>query len=625
MMKKPYLERLQEGVLLFDGAMGTYLYTKGIYLKKCFEEVCLSKPQLVLDTHLEYLQAGAQALETNTYGANPIKLRSYNLAHKTEAINQKAVALAKEAAAIVEGQTGVGIYIAGAVGPTGQKLEPEGSLSPVDARRSFEAHIGALIRAGVDILLLETFTDRTELEIAIAVVRELAPEIPLQVQFTASHTLLSDQTYFAQQALDWGRYFQEQAAIDVAGVNLMGPSDALEALKALKQVCTKPLVMMPDAGYPKEVDGRQFYVTDPDHLASHAKLYLDGGAAVIGGCCGTTPAHIREMGQSIFNFDHGRRNLLLKQEVPDAKLSPESALGTRSKLGADLAAGQWVATVELVSPIGTDLSKVIAKARALKEAGVKYINIPDGPRASARISALVTAMEIQRHTGIEPIFHMCTRDKNLIGLQSDLLASEATGLRNILMITGDPPKVGKYPSVTGVFDVDSVGLLKLGRRLNQGVDLAGDPLPMATNFVSGSGVNPMFPVPEKELERAWAKAEAGAEFFITQPVYDPRTLGPFLEKLVEIKLPILLGMWPLANYRNALFLNNEVPGVVIPEAVLRRMELIEEKEQARQEGIAISLEILGEFKTSVQGIQVSPPFHNIKTALEVVEGAQECQ
>jgi methionine synthase I (cobalamin-dependent)/5,10-methylenetetrahydrofolate reductase len=604
MMKKPYLERLQEGVLLFDGAMGTYLFNQGIYLKKCFEEVCLSQPQMVLNIHKEYLQAGAQALETNTYGANPIKLRSYNLAHKTEAINKKAVEIAQEAASLVEDP----VYIAGAVGPTGQKLEPEGSLSLKEARNSYELHIGTLLRAGVDVLLLETFTDRTELELAIEVVQRIDSSVPLQVQFTASHRLLSDQDFFQRQAMKWGRYFQANEAIDVVGVNLMGPTDALEALRALKQTTTKPIVMMPDAGYPKEVDGRQFYVTDPDHFASHAKLYLDGGASVIGGCCGTTPRHIQEMGQAVLNFDQGRRNIFLTDQVEVSNPVEASSLASRSRLGADLAGGHWVATVELVSPIGTDLSKVLAKAKALEEAGVRYINIPDGPRASARISALVTAMDIQRHTSIEPIFHMCTRDKNLIGLQSDLLASEAVGLKNILMITGDPPKVGKYPSVTGVFDVDSVGLLKLGSRLNQGMDLAGDPLPQATNLVPGTGVNPMFPVPEKELERAWAKAEAGAEYFITQPVYDPKTLGPFLEKLAEIKLPIILGMWPLASYRNALFLNNEVPGVVIPEIVLRRMEGIQDKESARQEGVAISLEILKEFKSFVGGIQVSPPF-----------------
>jgi len=614
-MRKPYLERLTDGVLLFDGAMATYLYSKGIYLKKCFEEVCMTHPQLVLDVHREYIARGAQAIETNTYGANPLKLRGWHLSEKTEAINASAVRLARQAA-------GDEVYVAGSVGPTGQLLATDSAsglrgLSPEQARASFEAHIGALVRAGVDLLLLETFQNRAELKIAVEVARDLAPKLPLQAQFTFGRAVFMGEDYYTTEAEAWAEFLLK-LPVDVVGVNLMGPSDALDVLGILRKRLTKPVIVMPDSGMPKEIDGRQFYTTTPDSFAEFAKLFVDAGAAGVGGCCGTTPEFIEKAGLAILSFDAGRRQVKWVPTTPEIEELPSEPLAQRSKLGAALAAGDWIETVELVAPLGVDAGAVVQKARELEAGGVKFVNLPDGPRASARLSALMTASLIARATTLEPILHLACRDKNLIGLQGDLFGYHADGMRNVLLVTGDPPKVGKYPNVSGVFDVDSIGLTNIVRRFNGGVDMGAERLPQQTSFVHGTGVNPAFPVREKELERARQKVEAGTEYFITQPVWDLAVLEKFLEDLNLLGVPVLLGVWPLASYRNALFLGSEVPGVSIPQNILDRMARFDDKERARQEGIAISREIIERFRPLVRGIQVSPPFGNVRTALETL-------
>lgn len=597
-------------MLLFDGAMGTYLFSKGAYLKKCFEEVCLTNPGMVLDVHREYIESGAQAIETNTYGANPIKLKGYNLSDKTEIINREAVFLARQAA-------GEDVYVAGSVGPTGQILAPEGSLSIEDARNAFQAHIGALLWAGVDLILLETFMDRREMALAIQVTRSLDATIPIQAQFTFSRSVFAGEDFYQKEAAEWAHFLQEQP-IDAAGVNLMGPSDALDILGILKTHLSKPIAVMPDSGFPKEIDGRQFYLTTPDYFAEYAKLFLDTGVAVIGGCCGTTPAHIEKMAKSVLSFDAGRRRIKSISAVSAAEEKQPVPIESRSNLGRDLKEGHWINMIELVVPSGWDLSAIIGKAKELEAGGIRYVNLPDGPRASARISAMVAAFEIARNTTIEPVLHCATRDKNLIGLQADLFGCESQGLHNLLIVTGDPPKIGKYPDVTGVFDVDSVGLTNMVRRFNSGIGLGGEDLGAQSSFVMGTGVNPAFPVPEKELERAWLKAEAGSEYFVTQPVWDTDRLEHFLEKLSETKIPVILGVWPLASYKNAVFLNTEVPGVSIPKYILARMAAHEDQEAARQDGIAISREILDRVRPLVRGVQVSPPFGNVRTALDIV-------
>jgi homocysteine S-methyltransferase len=611
-MRKPYLERLADGVLLFDGAMATYLFSQGVYLKKCFEEVCMTNPALVLDVHREYIARGAQAIETNSYGANPLKLAGFHLADKTETINREAVLLARQAA-------GDDVYVAGSVGPTGRILAPEGPLTEDEARDSFRAHIGALLRAGVDLILLETFQNRRELALAVAVVKELDPAMPIQAQFTYGRGLFVGEDFYLKEAETWGP-FLEALPVDVVGVNLMGPSDALETVAVLKKHLTKPLAVMPDSGMPKEVDGRQFYLMTPDYFAEYAKLFLDAGVAVIGGCCGTTPEYIGKAAEAVLNFDAGRRQIKWVKSKPEVPEQTPTPLAERSALGAALARKEWITTVELVPPLGIDPAPMLEKAAALEAGGVRFVNLPDGPRASARLGALVAASLIARQTKLEPILHMACRDKNLIGLQGDLFGYHALGLRDVLLVTGDPPKVGKYPNVTGVFDVDSIGLTQVVRRFNAGIDMGAEALPQSTNFVHGTGVNPAFPVPETELHRARQKAEAGTEYFITQPVWNADQLERFLDELQKTGVPVILGVWPLASYRNALFLANEVPGVVIPQDVRDRMEKITDKEAGRREGVALARTIITRLRHRVAGIQVSPPFGNVRTALEVVEG-----
>ncbi|MCK5673860.1 MAG: methylenetetrahydrofolate reductase, partial [Spirochaetales bacterium] len=353
------------------------------------------------------------------------------------------------------------------------------------------------------------------------------------------------------------------------------------------------------------------------YFAEYSLKFLDAGVSVIGGCCGTTQEHIKKMGDALLSLDKGRRQQIAIKQEEDSSIDPVP-LVERSSLGEALANGEWINAVELVPPVGTDLSGVLNKADKLINKNVNVINIPDGPRASSRISAFLTSVEIFRKTGIETIPHICCRDKNLIGLQSELLSSQAAGLRNILAITGDPPKVGNYPAVTGVFDVDSIGLISLAASLNRGIDLGGKNIPAQTSFVLGAGINPTAQFVEKEIERVFMKADAGVDYFITQPVFDLEVLSNFLDRIKSSGVPVIAGIWPLASYRNALFLHNEVPGVTIPEHIMTRMEKQESKKAARNEGILIARNAIKQIKSQIAGIQVSPPFGRIDTALEVI-------
>jgi homocysteine S-methyltransferase len=610
-MRKNYLDRLKDGVILFDGAMGTRLYEKGVFLNRCYDEVCLTAPDMVREIHREYIQAGAQVVETNSYGANSIKLAEYGLADKTELINRTAARLARE-------EAGDEVYVAGSVGPIGQRIEPVGKISRAEAEKAFSVQIKALVEGGADIILLETFTDIDELLFAAAVSKKVAPLTPVQAQFSMSRNKAEELSSRAQLML---ARLDADKNVDAAGINCtVGPADMLDILLSVKGSIRKPLAIMPNAGFPREIDGRSMYLASPDYFAEYAVKFVEAGAGIIGGCCGTNPAHIKKMGQAVLNLSSGKSFIEVKNSDKEVKPKNTKPIAERSALGRALAEGSWISTVELVPPSGLDLTKFIEKAKGLRGSGVSCINIPDGPRASSRISALITALEIERNTGIETILHVCCRDKNLIGLQSDLLGAHAAGLRNMLLLTGDPPKVGNYPDVTGVFDVDSIGLTALTKKLNSAIDLGGSELPEAASFVLGAGINPVAAVPERELERAFKKAEAGAEFFISQPVFDAETLISFLEKIKATKVPVIAGVWPLASYRNALFLNNEVPGVVIPDDVMERMKKREDKEEARLEGVKICIEIIEKIRPYVKGIQISPPFGNIQTALDVIKG-----
>ncbi|MDX9802364.1 MAG: bifunctional homocysteine S-methyltransferase/methylenetetrahydrofolate reductase, partial [Spirochaetia bacterium] len=485
-----------------------------------------------------------------------------------------------------------------------------------EAEKAFEIQISALIEEKVDLLVFETFRDIEELLLAVRIAGRLDPAMPVQAQFTIGP--LNEEEY-KKEAPSIARRLDGEDAVDVVGINCaVGPDHILEILMSIKPHVKKPVSVMPNAGLPREIDNRNMYLASPSYFGNYALKFFEAGAAVIGGCCGTTPEHIKKAGRMVLSLGKaaGGKGGSFK-DIPVQEKS-EIPLGERSALGRALEEGSWITTVELVPPIGTDLSRIIERSAELKKKGILGINLPDGPRASSRISVAITAIEIERKAGIETIPHICCRDKNLIGIQAELLGSHAAGLRNLLIITGDPPKVGNYPDVTGVFDVDAIGLITLAKRLNRGIDLGGRELSGQTSFVIGAGANPASTGLEREIERCFLKAEAGADFFITQPVFDPDILLDFMEKIKETNVPLMAGIWPLASYRNALFLNNEVPGVSIPEHIMKRMEKTETKEAALREGILIAREILETVRSKVCGVQVSPPFGVIQTAVDVI-------
>ena len=611
-MKLPYLERLAQGVLVYDGAMGTMLYARGIFINRCFDEICLSNPSLVTEIHREYIRAGAEALETNSFGANRVKLTSFNLEDKVEAINRRAVRLAREAG-------GGDSYVAGAVGPLGARLQPIGRLSEALAREAFREQIGALLEEGVDCLLLETFKNLDELMLACDVCRELSAEIPLQAQFTVGSDTISEEGSDARLIAS---QLQARGDVDVIGVNCsIGPADMLELLSLIREQVSRPLAVMPNAGLPREMEGRLFYLTSPEYFGEYALRFVEGGAAAIGGCCGTTPEHTAAMARAAAarSIRRGTPGPALESAPAQAAPRQELPLAERSRLGNALAREEFVVSVELVPPTGTSLDGVIGSSRRLYRSGVHCINIPDGPRASSRISAMLTSLEIERSAKIETILHYCCRDRNLIGMQGDLLGAQAVGLRNLLIITGDPPKMGGYPEARGVFDVDALGLVSLIKRLNRGIDLGGNALREPTSFVIGVGANPGSLSLEREVERTFKKKEAGADFVITQPVFDVDLLLDFLKRISPTGLPVLAGVWPLASYRNAQFLNNEVPEVDIPGHIMARMEKTGSKEEGAREGLSIASEIISEIRHHVRGIQISPPFGKVATALELLD------
>jgi methionine synthase I (cobalamin-dependent)/5,10-methylenetetrahydrofolate reductase len=609
-MKTEYLERIKSGVLVADGAMGTMLYSRGVFINRCFDEICLSNPRLVSEIHREYVRAGAELLETNTFGANRVKLASYGLEDKAALINRAAVKLAREAG---DEKT----YIAGAVGPLGARLEPIGRLSAAAARQAFREQASALLEEGVDCLLLETFKNLDELMLAIDACRELSAAIPLQAQFTVGPDQISEEGIDARRI---AARLNQREDVDVVGVNCsIGPADMLELLSVLRKQISKPLAVMPNAGLPREMEGRLLYLTSPEYFGEYALRFVEAGASVIGGCCGTTPEHVSAMRKAAVARRVSSKPQPAEPAPLQAAFRQELPLADRSRLGNALARGKFVVSVELLPPTGTSLDTVVAGSRKLYTQGVTCINIPDGPRASSRISAMLTSLEIERQAKIETVLHYCCRDRNLIGMQGDLLGAQAVGLRNLLIITGDPPKMGGYPEARGVFDVDALGLVNLAKRLNRGIDLGGNSLPEPTSFVVGVGANPGSLSLELEVERTFKKKEMGADFVITQPVFDVELLLDFLDKISGTGLPVLAGVWPLASYRNACFLNNEVPEVDVPGWIMERMERTSSKEEGALEGLRIAAEIIRRIRPAVQGIQISPPFGKISTALGLLE------
>jgi methionine synthase I (cobalamin-dependent)/5,10-methylenetetrahydrofolate reductase len=613
--------------VLCDGAMGTVLYARGVFINRCYDELNLSDPALILSIHEEYLQSGAEILETNTFGANRFRLARHGLASRTAEINQAGVRLARQAAEHLKDKQAGDAWVAGSVGPLGVHLEPLGKTGLDEARAAFAEQIAALAEAGADMLMIETMPALNEAREALLAAKEVAPELPLFAMITVDDdgNCLdgSSPSHAAELLTEWGA--------DVIGCNCStGPATVLTAIEAMRAATELPLVAMPNAGMPRAVEGRNIYLCSPEYMASFARKAIKAGAQYVGGCCGTTPNHIRAMKSAIRAIDAQTRNEARNQartdsgtEVHGSALAaietetPPAPLAERSRIGALVAEGTFVTLVEIVSPRGIDCSKEIEGARLLALRGVHAINVPDSPRASARMSAQSLCIQIQQHTGIETVLHYTCRDRNVLSIQSDLLGASSIGLRNILCLTGDPPKLGNYPDATAVFDVDAIGLVNIVRRLNHGLDIGANSIGASTNFTIGVAANPGVPDIEQELRRFAWKVEAGAEYAITQPVFDLRLLESFLRRIEEFRIPVIAGIWPLTSLRNAEFMRNDLR-VSMPEEVMQRMAKVESPEAARAEGVRIAQEMLAEARPMVQGVQVSAPFGRYALAADVI-------
>jgi methionine synthase / methylenetetrahydrofolate reductase (NADH) len=613
--------------VLCDGAMGTVLYARGIFINRCYDELNLSDPALILAIHEEYLQSGAEIVETNTFGANRFRLGRHGLASRTAEINEAGVRIAKQAAEHLKEKQAGDAWVAGSVGPLGVHLEPLGKTGLEEARAAFAEQITALAAAGADMLMIETMPALNEAHEALLAAKEAAPQLPVFVMVTVDDdgNCLdgSSPEHAATLLTEWGA--------DVIGCNCStGPATVLTAIEAMRTVTSLPLVAMPNAGMPRAVEGRNIYLCSPEYMASFARKAIKAGAQFVGGCCGTTPNHIRAMKSAIRAIDAQNRNMSKDEDRPRSAIevpggaasalnaeNPPAPLAERSRIGALLSEGTFVSLVEIVPPRGIDCTKEIEGARLLASLGVHAINVPDSPRASARMSAQSLCIQIQQHTGIETVLHYTCRDRNVLSIQSDLLGASSIGLHNILCLTGDPPKLGNYPDATAVFDVDAIGLVNIVRRLNHGFDIGANSIGASTNFTIGVAANPGVPDIEQELRRFAWKVEAGAEYAITQPVFDLRLLENFLRRVEEYHIPVIAGIWPLTSLRNAEVLRNDLR-VSVPESVMLRMAQADTPESARAEGVRIAREMLTEAQPMVQGVQVSAPFGRYALAAEVI-------
>lgn len=617
-------DAMKKSVVIFDGAMGTELYRRHVFTNRCFEELNLAAPELIRDVHRGYLDARAEVLTTNTFGANPLALEKYGLLEKTDAINEAGVRLAREVRDAYRADNGnqdKPVWIAGDVGPVAADLR--GTVTDAEITDAILRQIRALWAAGVDFLFFESQRNIRGLENCVRAVQKLEAETGAPVPFMLSFTIVRDaETVQGESAADVIRHFQNTLPAPFAwGLNCgVGPDGMLEPVEqALAVLGETPLAVQPNAGMPKMVENRNIYMSSPEYFTTYAMRYVNLGVRAVGGCCGIHAEHIAEMAKSVKPLASARMAAVnLKPAKKEVELLEETPLGERSRLAWRLAQKQWVTSVELVPPRGYDLRPTVERCKKLHRRGVDCVNIPDGPRASSRISSLIVADRIQKEAQIEVILHVCCRDRNLIGLQADMLAAAACDLRNLLYITGDPPKLGEYPDASGVFDTDSIGAVMIQKRLNRGVDMGGQSILAGTNAVIGVGLDPTALDREREVERFFRKVEAGADFAITQPVFDPESLLEMLERVKSCGIPVLAGIWPLASFRNATFLQNEVPGVEIPEEIMRRMERAETKEAQQAEGVRIARESIDAIRAHVAGVQVSAPFGNVDAVLEVL-------
>jgi homocysteine S-methyltransferase len=597
--------------MVADGAMGTMLYARGVFINRCFDELNLSAPAMVSQIHEEYVKAGAEILETNTFGANRFRLAAFGMAEKLRDINHAGIKLARAASPD-------GVFVAGAIGPLGVRIEPLGPTSFAEARAAFREQVDALLEAGVDLLIFETFGNLDELREAVTAGREAAgDDLAMIAQVTIDDFGHlpggTDPETFTREMDHW--------PVDAIGLNCsVGPKATLETIERMLPFTAKPLSAMPNAGLPMRVEGRNIYLCSPEYMAQYARRMLWAGVKIIGGCCGTTPEHIKLIRSETRSLQPGAKKLNVTVDEPAARtqaLEPVAA-AKKSSLGAKLAEGKFVSFVEILPPRGVDASRELDGARRCGQASIDAINVPDGPRASARMSAQVTCQLIQQHAGIEAVLHFCCRDRNILGIQSELLGAHTAGVRNLICITGDPPRMGAYPDATAVFDVDAIGLVNIAKNLNHGLDIGGNPMGSQTALLIGVGANPGAPNMEEEIRRFEWKAEAGAEYVVTQPVFDLRLLEAFLKRIQHVRIPVICGIWPLTSFRNAEFMVNELR-VPVPEDFMERMRRVDNADKAREEGVNIAREMVRAVRHMVQGVQLSAPFGRYQMALDVAD------
>ena len=613
-------------VHLFDGAMGTVLYGRGFFVNVCYDELNLTEPDMVLQVHREYVEAGAEALETNTFGANPVKLSSWGLADETEAINRAAAELAREAAGNGEGSGSEhpgerSVAVMGAVGPLGIRIEPFGPTSESEARAHFRRQIAGLAQGGVDGFVLETFSDPDELHQALLAAREVAPDLPVVAQMTVGEEGTTSYGTEAEQVADllsgWGA--------DVVGLNCsVGPASMLEAVERMTAVTDLPISAQPNAGMPRKVGDRKIYMASPDYMATYARRLIEAGVRFVGGCCGTTPEHIERTGEAVDSLQPKLHHARVKTAPDDEEAVEPAPVAERSEWGRKLADGERVTSLEISPPRGWKTGEMLESCRRAKEAGVDAVSVLDSPRAQGRMGVIPAAAIIEDEVGIDTVIHYTCRDRNMLGMISDLLGAAAAGLRNVLIVSGDPPVTGPYKDSTAVFDIDSIGLVNVVHGLNRGLDPGGGHIDEPTRWVTGVALNPSAVDRERELERWHWKVDAGADFAVTQAIFDVECLERFLDDVAKRdipKIPVVAGLWPLTTSREAEYLANEVPGVSVPNVLLERVRSAEASgaDSARREGIAIARELREALRPITLGIHLTVPGNDVEAALEVVE------
>ncbi len=602
-----FKKRLDEGVIVCDGAMGTYLNQKGVSYDRCFDELNLSKPELICEVHREYIEAGAEIIETNSFGGNRFRLATHGLEGSLREINLKSAKLAREAREI----TGVDVFVAGSIGPLGKPIEPFGKIKIEDAKDAFKEQAEALLEGGADLFMIETISRVDEMVAAIEAVKTVA-DIPIVAQVTFTE---EGSTYFGSSPAQMAQKLLP-LEVDVIGANCsVGPQKMLEVIEQLTELGVPYISAQPNAGLPKYFGGRFIYLSSPDYFAEYARLFARTGARIIGGCCGTTPEHIRKVA-AITEDIEDRRTIRRSKEKPHISVKPYAIVGGAATPFTEKLKKQFVISVEIDPPKGTNPKKMIDAAKALKKAGADAINIADSPMARVRMSCLALAYLIQSEVDIDIILHYTTRDRNLMGLQSDLIGAHAIGIRNILALTGDPPSLGDYPQSTAVFDVDSIGLVKIISKLNSGLDFASNSIGKPTQFSIGVAANPASDDLNIEIERLRQKLEAGGQYIMTQPLYELDTLKHFLDKLNNPDMPVLLGILPLVSYKHAQFLHNEVPGITIPEKIRNKMN--EAGENSASVGAELASEFILKARTMVKGIYLMPSFGRFESSIKII-------